>query len=208
MHPLYYFVQISGSVYRNLKLLIEKFGDGLKFERNAKFGWLTTNLNRLGNTLSCRIKFRLDNKPNECLINICQKYQIEIRIINELDGVQIVELSHQASFGLTELEYVKNFYGHLKEVLGVLENGNEESTENNCDDDTISDTNSDKEPDPNENEANQNTESDENKVVGKPEEKEDARPNEPMTERTLEQNVENEEIHQQIHQDKTYKKFI
>lgn len=198
---LYYFIHVSGSVYRNLKLLVEKFGEGLKFERNDKFGWLTTNLNRLGTTLSGHIKFRLGNKPIECLKNICQKYKIGIRLIDDLDGAQVVELSSQASFGLTEIEYAKTVYGHFKEVLDVLESGNEESIENDCDGDTVNDTNPDKELDPNENETNQNAQSDENKVEKKSKEKDDASPNEiedveqPMTEKSIGQDEEIEEIH-------------
>lgn len=193
-------MDISGSVYRNLKLLVEKFGEALKFERNDKFGWLTTNLNRLGTTLNCRIKYRLDDKPIACLRNICQIYQIEIRLLNELDGGQVVELSSQASFGLTEIEYVKTFYGHLKQVLGALESGNEKSPGNNCDDDTVNGTNPDKELDPDENEVNQNSESNENKVEEKSEEKRQASPNgiedveQSMAEKPMEQNVENDDI--------------
>lgn len=196
MFILYYFV--SGSVYRNLKLLVEKFGEGLNFERNDKFGWLTTNVNQLGTTLSCRINIRLDNKPIECLMKICQKYQIKIRLLNDLDGAQVVELSHNATFGLTEIEYVMTFYGHLKEVIGVLESGNnEENAENNCDDNTVNDTNTDKESEP---DPNQSTESDENKVEKISKEKENAGPNDiedveqPMLEKTMGQNDENEEI--------------
>lgn len=191
---------ILGSVYRNLKLLVEKFGEALKFERNDKFGWLTSNLNRLGTTLSCRIKYRLDGMPIACLRNICQIYQIEIRLLNALDGGQAVELSKQAPFGLTEMEYVKNFYGHLKQVLGALESGNEKSPENNCDGDTFNGTNPDKELDLNENEFNQNSESNENKVEEKSEENRQATRNgikdveKSMAEKPIDQKVGNEDI--------------
>lgn len=112
-----------------MKELVEKFSDGLDFDRSEKFGWLTSNLQTLGSGICCKIRLKCI-EPMDCIDEICAKSRIKITRIDETNAVNdhLIELSSLRTFGVSEFECVKSFYDGVKEIIETLEN-NEMVTE-------------------------------------------------------------------------------
>lgn len=115
-------------IYKNLIALIGKFSSGLDVERSDKFGWLTNNLEILGTGICCKAILKL-KQPIERIEKTVEKSKVKIASINatEVENEQIVILTSQPSFGLSEFECCKSFYGNVKEMLETLEETNNEN---------------------------------------------------------------------------------
>ncbi|XP_031621141.1 arginine kinase-like [Contarinia nasturtii] len=140
-----------GSVYKNLTDLVDKFSNGLEFERNERFGWLTANIEALGTGICCKIRLKL-KQTTDCIEEICKKLRIKITPI-EVENECIVELTNGGrTFGVSEFECVKVFYDGIKEILQILSE-NQVHAETNEEHKTVIESNS-QEPRENENEVN------------------------------------------------------
>lgn len=127
----------AGAVYKNLIEFVEKFSNGLSFERSDRFGWITANLQTLGSGICCKIRLKHD-EPINCINGICTKNGIKVTSIDEntTDNVHFIELSNRRTFGVSEFECIKSFYDAFKEAIEILENNEsaEEIPDKNVDD--------------------------------------------------------------------------
>lgn len=100
---------------------MQRFGDGLKFERNEKLGCLTTNIRGLGAGLQFHIRIKIIGDIKS-VKEICQKYQIEVKFIksNEAENEQIVEFTKQSTIGCSEFDCMHLFYDQMKEIIELL----------------------------------------------------------------------------------------
>lgn len=130
-------ISFAGVVYKNLIEFVEKFSNGLSFERSDRFGWITANLETLGSGICCKIRLKHD-KSIDCINDICTKNGIKVTSIHEntTDSVHFIELSNRRTFGLSEFECIKSLYDAFKEVMEILENNEtvEEIPDKNVDD--------------------------------------------------------------------------
>lgn len=95
---------------------VGQFSNGLEFERNDKFGWLTANIETLGSGICCKICLKL-KQPVECIEEICETSRIQMKPIKKEINGYIVELTNRCTFGMSEFECVKAFYDSVKEII-------------------------------------------------------------------------------------------
>lgn len=108
-----------GLVYKNLVKLIQTFGSDLEFERNDKFGWLTSNLESVGTGICCKIRLKF-KQPFDSLEKICNESHIKINSFNSNDTENVIELTNLRAFGFSEFECVHVFYESVKRILQIL----------------------------------------------------------------------------------------
>lgn len=95
---------------------VGQFSNGLEFERNDKFGWLTANIETLGSGICCKICLKL-KQPVECIKEICETSRIQMKPIKKGENGYTVELTNRCTFGMSEFECVKAFYDSVKKII-------------------------------------------------------------------------------------------
>lgn len=111
-------------VYRNLIALIDKFSNGLDFERSDRYGWVTMNVSQLGTGVCCKIRLKLQHNAQH-IEDVAQKLGLKT---NSMDANQcengfiIVELTNQRTFGMSEFQCVQQFHDSIKKFVEMMEN--------------------------------------------------------------------------------------
>uniref|UniRef100_A0A8R1TUJ3 arginine kinase n=1 Tax=Onchocerca volvulus TaxID=6282 RepID=A0A8R1TUJ3_ONCVO len=110
--------KILARLIRGLKAL-EK---SLKFARDNRLGWLTSNPTNLGSAVSASVQIRLPKLSKKSdFMEICEKLNLRTDIYSSgvRDGYFFI--SNKSSLGLTEYETIKQLYDGIKELIRMEE---------------------------------------------------------------------------------------